>query len=112
MRKKTRMLTAVNLRARGYKQREIANLLSVSERTVRNYLKNPPSVRRRTPRNSLLDPYKPIIDNLLREQPFYNCMQLFRNLKELGYPGQVTIVREYVAKARVRALHEILNSHS
>jgi transposase len=110
MRKKNRMIEAAKLRARGYKQREIADLLGVSERTVRTYLKNPPSSRKRTPRRSLLDPYKAFIDDLLSEQPFCSCTQLLASLQDRGYRGHITILREYVAEARVRVLFQAVNS--
>lgn len=104
MRKKIRMLKTLDLRQQGHKQREIAELLGISERTVRTYLKSVPAVRKRPQRCSLLDPYKPYIDRLLLEDPFYNCARLFSELRARGYPGQITILREYVAEARVLAI--------
>jgi transposase len=109
MRKKQRMLKAAELRHNGCKQREIAAILGVSERTVRTYLKTPPAVRKRTARGSLLDPYKPYIDSLIDEEPFYNCARLFAALQEMGYSGRLTILREYTAESRVRALTRAVN---
>ena len=100
MEKEHRMLQARILKAQGYKQAEIANMLGVTDRTVRNYLTNPPSPRKRTKRKSLLDPYKSFIESVLKEQPLYNCVLLYERLKRRGYLGKISILRDYVAKAR------------
>jgi len=100
MEKEHRMLQARILKAQGYKQAEIANMLGVTDRTVRNYLTNPPSPRKRTTRKSLLDPYKSFIESVLKEQPLYNCVLLYERLKRRGYLGKISILRDYVAKAR------------
>ena len=40
------MIKAKDLQVKGYTQREISEKLGVCERTVRNYLKNPPASRK------------------------------------------------------------------
>lgn len=50
-------------------------------------------------RKSLLDPYKPFILHRL-QQGCSNAMQLFREIRDQGYPGGHSIVRMFVADHR------------
>jgi predicted transcriptional regulator len=72
-----RMLDARILQARGYTQVQIAEMLHVTDRTVRNYLKNMPQGRKRPARTSKVDPHKPLIDEVLEMNPRYNSELLF-----------------------------------
>src|SRR5450755_4073933 len=51
--------------------------------------------RRSRPRSSVLDPFKPRIIRLLDSHP-YSAQQIFQRLREEGYRGGVTILRDYV----------------
>jgi len=55
--------------------------------------------RRRVSRGSLLDPFKPRITRLLDTYP-YSAVQIFQRLREEGYGGGMTIVRDYVRRIR------------
>jgi transposase len=55
--------------------------------------------RRSPPRGSLLDPFKARITRLLDTHP-YSAQQIFQRLREEGYQGCVTIVRDYVRRIR------------
>lgn len=55
--------------------------------------------RRSPPRRSVLDPFKPRITRLLDTHP-YSAQQIFQRLREEGYQGCVTIVRDYVRRIR------------
>jgi hypothetical protein len=61
-----------------------------------------PGLNRRHPapaRGSALDPFKPRITRLLDTHP-YSAQQIFQRLREEGYQGCVTIVRDYVRRIR------------
>jgi len=55
--------------------------------------------RRSRPRGSVLDPFKPRITRLLDSHP-YSAQQIFQRLREEGYRGGVTILRDYVHRIR------------
>ena len=88
MEQEHRMLDARILQAQGYTQVQIAGMLQVTDRTVRNYLRYPPRGRRRPVRESKVDPHKPLIDEVLEKNPRYNSELLFERLVRLGYTGK------------------------
>jgi transposase len=45
-------------------------MLEVSERTVRNYLKDPPTPRKKPMRRSKLDPFTDTIKAIIGEKPY------------------------------------------
>ena len=100
MDKEHRLLDARIMQAKGMNQREIAEQLGVTDRTVRNYLRYPPQPRKRPKRRSLLDPFKPYVRDILEENPYYNGVLLFERLKARGYAGQISILRDFMAKIR------------
>lgn len=104
--KEHRMLKAQLLRDQGYKQYQIAETLGVTERTVRNYLRTEPEPRHKAERTSKLDPLKPFIDSIINNDPYYNCVLLQRRLESQGYKGQISILRDYVAKVRKKVITE------
>jgi len=55
--------------------------------------------RRSRPRGSVLDPFKPRITRLLDTHP-YSAQQIFQRLREEGYRGGMTILRDYVRRIR------------
>ena len=55
--------------------------------------------RRSRPRGSILDPFKPRITRLLETHP-YSAQQIFQRLREEGYGGGMTILRDYVRRIR------------
>jgi transposase len=94
------MLNARILQAQGKTQAEIAQALGVCERTIRNYLKDMPTARRKPVRGSKVDEYKALIDTILEENPFYNGELIYERLKNLGYLGKISVMKDYVAKVR------------
>ena len=84
----------------GLKQAQIGERLGVSDRMVRKYLREDYSPKQRQPRSSLLDPYKPLIHSVLEDDHFYNVEVLLQRLKNTGYTGSITILRDYVADVR------------
>lgn len=102
MDRENRMLEARLLQAQGHTQLEIAELLGVCERTVRNYMKQMPRARKRPKRPSKLDPFKRVILDQLEKNPSYNGELIFERITGMGYAGKKTVMKEFVAKARRR----------
>ncbi|MCP4341374.1 MAG: IS21 family transposase [Desulfobulbaceae bacterium] len=89
--------------------RSIAIELGVSRNTVRHYISNPqvPEYKKRADRGSILDPYKPyILQRIEAAHPqWIPATVLFDEVKKQGYPGGITVVRDFVAtqKPKVKA---------
>jgi len=81
---------------------QIARELSLDPRTVRQWINQPQfRPRKATPRASKLDPHKRYVRELLEKHP-YSAVQVFQRLRQAGYDGGITIVRDYVALVRPR----------
>jgi transposase len=106
MEQEHRMLDARILQGQGYTQAQIAEMLHVTDRTVRNYLKGMPRQRKRPVRKSMVDPYKPLIDEVLEKNPFYNSEVLFERLVRQGFTGKKSILRDYLASVRKKLLNQ------
>lgn len=98
------MNLAKSLAQQGKKQREIAEILGKTERTIRNYLTRESAPRKK--RNSLLDPYKLTIESILKEDHYYNATLLLEKLQADGYAGQISILRDFVKATRERLAAE------
>src|SRR5947209_7297668 len=96
------VLTIHNLQVEGKTVQEIAQELSISRTTVRKYLKHPEAVIRkpRPPRPSKLDSYKEQIKKWVTEDHCTNCEVIFQRLRQLGYRGGISILKEYVHPLR------------
>jgi transposase len=79
---------------------DIAEKLGVHPRTIRRALGRggPPGGRRRR-RRSVLDPFKPRVDELLAEN-VWNVVVIYRELQTEGYRGGISILRDYVRPKR------------
>lgn len=85
--------------------RKIAETLGISRNTVRRYLRDPDKALERKPRAkrpSKLEPYTEYIMQRLAEG-VDNCMVLLRELRQQGYTGGYTIIKEFVRPLRRRA---------
>jgi len=98
--KEDRMHVARIMANAGHKQKYIADQLGVSDRMVRKYLDENYGTRPRKKRESILQPYYPIIDETLDENPYSNLVCLFERIQKSGYPGGMTILREYARDLR------------
>jgi transposase len=93
-------MTIQALVKRGVYLCDIAEQLGVHPRTIRRALQRggaPP--RRGGRRGSLLDPYRPQVDQLLGEG-VWNTVVILRELQTKGYAGGVSILRDYVRPKR------------
>lgn len=81
---------------------QIARELAIDPRTIAYWL-DQPRFRPRQPahRVSKLDAYKPVIKRLLAQYPF-SAVQIFQRLREQGYDGGISILRDYLRGVRPR----------
>lgn len=100
------MIKAKELQAKGYTQKEIGERLGICERTVRNYIHNKSSPRKRPERKSKLAPYQGYIRGIINDQPYYNCELIYEDLQKIGYTGKISILRDYASKVRKEVLTE------
>jgi transposase len=88
------------LKKRGVYIKDIAEELGVHPKTVSRALKRegaPQKKRKRRP--GKLEPYKPTVDRLLQEG-VWNAMVILREIQAEGYPGGITMLRQYMAPKR------------
>ena len=86
---------------RGVYKKDVAEKLGVHPRTVSRALERggAPTGRKSVVRGSKLDPFKPVIDGLLREG-VWNAMVILREIQARGYRGGITILRAYIHPKR------------
>ena len=81
---------------------QIARTLDLDPKTVTKWLAEPRyRPRLHAPRASKLDPFKTRIQQWLEAHP-YSAQQIFQRLREEGFEGGVTIVKDYVQRIRPR----------
>lgn len=95
-----RMELARQLYTQGWTQKGIAHHLNIHPKTVRRYLQAvTPVMRRHRQGRRLLNPFKGYILKRWNEG-CHNAAQLCREIQRQGYPGRVTIVRDFVQQLR------------
>lgn len=83
----------------------ISALTGFDRKTIRKYLAQPaavPRYRPRPPQPGKLDPYQAYIDQRL-QAGVWNAQVLLRELRERGYDGGITILKEYLQPKRQAA---------
>jgi len=86
---------------KGVYKKDVAEQIGVHPKTVSRALKRggAPSGRKKRMQNGKLDPYKPMIDELLKEG-VWNAVVVLRELQSRGFCGEITIVRDYIRPKR------------
>ena len=87
---------------KGLSANQIAEELDLDPRTVSKWLKEN-RFRQRVPvlRTSKIDPFKGSIVRMLETHP-YSAAQVLQRIREEGFDGGYTIVKDYVRKVRPR----------
>ena len=86
----------------GLKSSQIANELGCDERTVCKWLnENQYRPRKPSAKSSKLDTFKDDIVRMLEAHP-YSAVQVLQRIRDDGFDGGYTIVKEYVRKVRPR----------
>lgn len=87
-------------------RRAVAKRLRCCQRTVAKALRmdHPPNEKRSAPRGSLLDPYKPKINELIARHPQLSATRVMEEICHGpdGYTGKLTLVRIYLRSIRPR----------
>ncbi len=88
------------LAEQGVYQTDIAAQLGVHPKTVSRALKREGAPKaQRPPRGSQLVPYQAKVDELLAEG-VWNARVIWREIQALGYPGKLTVLRDYIRPKR------------
>lgn len=103
MLKKEKWLLIQDLHSQGLNISEIARETGHDRKTVGKYLnrKTEPEPQKPPTRASKLDPYKDCIIRKLNEGPC-TAARLFREIKEMGFDGGETIVKDFVRTVRLQ----------
>ena len=84
----------------GVYQTDIAAQLGVHPKTVSRALKREGAPKpQRPPRGGQLVPYQAKVDELLAAG-VWNAMVIWREIQALGYPGKLTVLRDYIRPKR------------
>ena len=79
---------------------QTARFLGLHEQTVTKWVNRPQfQARKPTARSSRLDPFKAQVVRLLETHPF-SAQQIYQRLRESGFDGGFTILKDYVRKVR------------
>ena len=94
------------LKDQGLNISQIARKLHLDRKTVRKYLRrdgSDPDAVRCSSRPSKLDPYRDYVLARVNAHPQLTATRLLREIRDLGYPGQVSILRDYLRDIRPSA---------
>lgn len=95
-----RMMDARFYQAQGMTQIEIAALLGVTDRTVRNYLSEQPRPSIKPIRRSKLDPFRDYVRTTIEMNTGMNGELIYDSLRKMGYAGKRSVLKEYITKIR------------
>jgi transposase len=87
--------------AEPWSMRRIAHHLHLAARTVKKYLQAPVPLPVHRPRPSKLDPFQPLITELLDQDSRAPGVVILQRLQAAGYSGSHTILRDYLQQVRV-----------
>lgn len=100
------------LKRQGKSLRAIAKELGLAVNTVRKYLvqNDGPQYKPRVPRKGKLDAFKGYLERRLQSAApeLLPAPVLFREIKEQGFTGQITILRDYLQSVRPKRTEEAL----
>lgn len=88
------------LKQQAMSERNIAKTLHLTRKTIRKYLDNPIQKRPVIRRKSKLDPFKNEIKQLLKQDPRVSAEVVKQRIESMGYPGGITIIRDYLQTVR------------
>ena len=98
---KTTIFEITRLKLLDWSDRKIASHLRLDRTTVKKYRENPdPQFKKPPSRCSKLDPYLHLIDQWLDQDPEVKATVVLQRLRNKGFSGQITIVRDFLRKVR------------
>src|SRR6266516_2790831 len=93
----------ISLSEQGYNQGDIATQLRMSRKKVRQLLQAPPRPPVYKSRPTKLTPYTSYLKHRFVEEACDNSLQLYREIRQLGYDGCRSVVTNYVTQLRQQA---------
>jgi transposase len=98
---KTTIFEITRLKRLDWSDRKIASHLRLDRTTVKKYGENPDRrFKKPPPRCSKLDPYLHLIDQWLDQDSEVKATVVLQHLRNKGFSGQITIVRDLLRKVR------------
>lgn len=93
----------LSLHRQGLSMRTIAKKLGIHRNTVKNHIESGsfPQYRKNKRQESILDPYRQVIDDLLAEDS-YQATWILDRIQKMGYSGSYETVRDYVRGVKQR----------
>lgn len=89
------------LHKQGLSIRAISRRLGINRKTVRKALnQDHPPGRQKRRKPSQLDPFKPYIETRLRDYPELTAKRILEEIRDQGFAGGYTIVKDFVAGIR------------
>jgi transposase len=97
------LVMILDLHRQGLSVSAIARQVGVDRKTVRNYLAKglePSTYKKRAPAPGVVDRFEPYLRERLATYPALTARRLFREIKERGYSGGYSVVRDRVREIR------------
>ena len=97
------LVMILELHRQGLSVSAIARQLGVDRKTVRTYIAKglePPVYKKRKPRPGIVDPFEAYLLERLAAYPGLTAVRLWREIKERGFPGGYSAVRDGVRDLR------------
>ena len=100
------LIMILDLHRQGLSVSAIARRLGVDRKTVRTYIAKglePPAYKKRAPAPSIVDRFDPYLRERLAAYPGLTAVRLWREIKENGFAGGYSVVRDRVRDFRPAA---------
>ena len=97
------LLMILDLHRQGLSVSAIARQLCIDRKTVRSAIAKglePPKYKTRPPRARITDPFEPYLKERLAAYPDLTAVRLWREVKERGYAGGYSVLRDCVRNLR------------
>ena len=97
------LVMILDLHRQGLSVSAIARQIGVDRKTVRAYIAKglePPAYKKRPPNEGMVAPFEPYLRDPLTAYPGLTARRLFRELKERGFAGGYSVVRDRVRDLR------------
>ena len=101
------LIMILELHRQGLSVSAIARQLGIDRKTVRAYIARglePPAYKPRLSRLGIIDHFKPYLGERLKAYPGLTAVRLWRELRERGYEGGYSVVRDCVRDLRPPAV--------
>ena len=97
------LVVILDLHRQGLSVSAIARQAGVDRKTVRTHIAKglePPAYKKRAPAPSIIDRFEPYLRERLEAYPALTARRLFREIKERGFSGGYSVVRDRVRELR------------